>query len=355
MAPSAIFPPIASEDFQCGLNALSSRHISKALRYFTSAELNGYSGDECASGRWHCWMFLGEFERAWKESDAIASRGRVDPDRLWDNSPFDGKRLMLRCLHGMGDAIHFIRYARLLHSHTRSLTVETHALLVPLFSRCPYIDKVVTWEDGSSKECTEWDQQIEVMEMPRAFRTTLDTVPAKVPYLNIGNAEIERSARHLGERTRSIRVGLLWGASEWNPARSIPIANFEPLTLLRNLALFSFQRGPRMKELQALRQECEIHDTADHSTSILDTSADLMNMDLFITVDTMAAHLAGALGTKVWLLLPFEADWRWMLDRDSTPWYPTMTLFRQSTPGDWRSVVEDVVRKLHQFAAMACG
>ena len=339
---------LASEHFQRGLKALESRQIPEALRWFNRAEQSGYSSDECASGRWDCWMLLGEFERAWQESDGIAGRGG-DADRLWNHQPFDRKHLMIRCLHGLGDAIQFIRYAQLLRPRTSAITVETHGSLVPLFGQLPYIDQVVTWEDGSSKSICDWDQQIEVMELSRAFRTVCETIPANIPYLVVGAEQRERSRIALGGRPECKKVGLVWASSEWNPERSLPISSLFPLTHIAGLELFSFQRGPRAIDLEILRLHKHVVATADRSPGIADTAADLTNMDLLITVDTMAAHLAGALGVLVWLLLPFQADWRWMLDREDTPWYPTVTLFRQSAPGDWRSVIERVVARLDDF------
>jgi hypothetical protein len=180
------------------------------------------------------------------------------------------------------------------------------------------------------------------MELPRAFRTSLATIPARVPYI------------HLNPRTHSPlpecdfpRIGLLWAASSWNPLRSISLAELSPLLALDGLSFYSFQRGPQRAELEASPHRNRIHDTADHSPEISDTARDLMKIDLLITVDTMIAHLAGALGRKVWTLLPFEADWRWMLDCDHTPWYPTMKLFRQpQRQAGWAPVVDRLCGEL---------
>ena len=129
--------------------------------------------------------------------------------------------------------------------------------------------------------------------------------------------------------------------------RSIPLAEMAPLVGLRNFSFYSFQRGPQRSELTQFGYGGRIDDTAIHSPEILDTAADLLEVDLLITVDTMVAHLAGALGRPVWVLLPFESDWRWMLDREDSPWYPTMRLFRQPTrAGGWAPVVDRVRQEL---------
>ena len=351
MTSSAIALPLAGVEFDRARCALADRRIDDVLKHLDNAELAGYDPDECASGRWYCWMLTGDFERAWRESDLIAARGTVDAFRLWDGSSIKGKRVIIRCLHGFGDAIQFIRYARLLRGIAASVTVETHAELMTLFSGIPWIDRVVSWADGSSKGFNDWNQQIEIMELPRVFRTTSSTVPAAVPYLHVTPEAQTRSERLLTadmsvrDVTRP-RVGLVWQSGSWNPARSLAASDFAAIAGVPGISLFSFQREPGRNQLSELRERGPIHDTTEHSPDIADTAADLMNMDLLITVDTMIAHLAGALGRNVWTMLPFEADWRWMLNSNSTPWYPTMRLFRQPQPGDWQSVLNEVITSL---------
>jgi len=223
--------------------------------------------------------------------------------------------------------------------------------MVSLLARLPSVDEVTTWAGRRAPQREDWDQQIEVTELPRAFRTALATIPADVPYLGVSSCARRRSARNLGGCRRTKRIGLVWASSTWNPARSIPLASLLPVLKSSGCSFYSFQRGPRREELDSLPSLYQIHDTSRHSPEIVDTAADLLNMDLLITVDTMAAHLAGALGRRVWTLLPWEADWRWMLNRCDSPWYPTMRLFRQPSPGNWEPVVNRVARELAGFEA----
>ncbi|MDP9169908.1 MAG: ADP-heptose--LPS heptosyltransferase [Acidobacteriota bacterium] len=318
--------------------------MPEALRNFERAELLGHDPDECAAQRWYCWMLLGDLERAWQEGDAIAARGAPDPNRLWDGLPLDNKRVIIRCLHGYGDAIQFLRYAALVRGRASRVIVETHLEMVPLLSGLAGVDEVITWGDGSSAGFSAWDSQIEVMELPRIFRTTLETIPWRRPYLSVTAATKQESARNLPSHGLP-RVGVLWTSSNWNEERSIPFPEFSRILQVPGFSFFSFQRGPARRDLRSL-VDTACHDTAEHSPGIHDTAADLANMDLLITVDTMAAHLAGALGTPVWTLLPYRADWRWMLQREDTPWYPTMRLLRQTEPGNWSPVIDRVVRDL---------
>jgi hypothetical protein len=310
--------------------------IRDEIAAYDEAERSGQDPDQCAAGRWKCWMLLGQFERAWQESEAIARRGAPDPNRFWDGQPFTGKRVILRCLHGLGDAIQFIRYAPVLRSKAERLIVETHPEMVELLRGVEGIDEVISWLDPAP----EWDQQIEIMELPRALGATVDTIPARVPYIAIDGPDCSAS----GDR----KVGLLWASSGWDPARSIPPREFEPILALPGYSFYNLQHGPESGRL-------EMHGTAAQTGDIARTAADILRLDLVITVDTMVAHLAGALGKPVWTLLPFRADWRWMLDREDAPWYPTMRLFRQPEPGNWGPVIERVWGRMASCRADAIG
>ena len=294
-------------------------------------------------------MLTGRFEEAWNESDAIATRNGPDPNRLWDGLPFTGKRVVIRCLHGYGDAIQFLRYSRLVRREAASVTVQTDPQLVWLFHGVPFLDRVTTWTDGAGLRTHDWDQQIEVMELPRAFHTTVATIPNETPYLWVDPRYGAESQLALGPSLKP-RIGLLWEGGEWNPARNIPLGELDALLENPTVDFYSFQRGPGRAELLSHRLGRRIRDLSGESPDVVHFAADLLNMDLLITVDTMAAHLAGALGKAVWVLLPYEADWRWMLDRCDTPWYPTMRLFRQRVRQDWRWPVQQVVEELKTFA-----
>jgi hypothetical protein len=276
-------------------------------------------------------MMAGDFEKAWQTGDAIES---LRPTRLWNGQPFGGKRVMVRCLHGLGDTIQFIRYAaELKRAGAVSVTAQMHPELVELVSTAPGLDAAIPWGPQP-----EYDLEIEVMELPWAFRTRADTIPANFPYLS--------PATERGSRLRAghPRIGLIWASSAWDTTRSIPLARIAPVLPFKP---YSLQHGP--EHAQAIGR-CDIFYAGEQSSDIMQTATDLMNLDLLITVDTMAAHLAGALARPVWVLLRHDADWRWMRDRGDTPWYPTMRLFRQPEPGDWDTPIREIREELANYS-----
>lgn len=328
---------------------LAARDVSSALEFFKRAESLGWDADICAAGRWDCHMFLGDFESAWRESDAICNRGAPDPHRLWDGLPFTNRHVVLRCLHGLGDTIQFIRYAPLIRAQASSLTVEVPARLISLIRTVSGIDDVISWEVPRNYE-PRWNQQIEIMEVPRAFRTTIETVPGRNPYLSVQQSISERCARRWNIHG-DFRVGLVWASGSWDTSRSMPLELLVPLFEMEEVSFFSLQAGVDQEQLLQLPSSCVCGDLVDSSITPLETAAQISNLDLVITVDTMVAHLAGALGRPVWLMLSFASDWRWMLHRADSPWYPTMRIFRQPRPGDWASVVQNVGSALDQLSS----
>ncbi len=309
--------------------------VREASELFLSAELAGCNADTCAAGRWTCHMLNGDFEKAWRESDSIAARGSIDPNRFWNGQPLEGRRVLIRCLHGLGDTIQFVRYAPLILEQSSFLILEVQPTLKELIQHSALADAVITWGEPEPA----WDVQLEVIEIPRIFRTDLTTIPNRVPYLRAPQAgEILRP--HSG----ALRVGMVWRSSKYNPARSVPAAIMAELFDIPGVEFYSLQAGQERFELGPWRDRAP--SLFDEDRCVLAAASAVQALDLVITVDTMMAHLAGALGKPVWTLLPFQCDWRWMLERGDSPWYPTMRLFRQEHLGDWRAVMRRVKREL---------
>lgn len=314
---------------------MRARRIAEALRCFEQCDFN-----EAASDIWQCHMLAGDFESAWRTADEIERRW---PSRVWDGVDFRGRRVLIRCVHGLGDTIQFIRYAReLKRAGAVSVVAQMHPELVELVSTAPGLDSAITWGPRPA-----FDTEIEVMELPWAFRTSCDCVPANAPYLFPGEGRVRRRARRF-EAVDGLRVALIWTSSQWDEARSVPLAACESaLAEIAGAVFHSVQHGPKHVEAAGSRW---LRYEGEQSDDLLDTAADLMNADLLITVDTMAAHLAGALGRPVWVLLKHEADWRWMTARCDSPWYPAMRLFRQPRPGDWATPLAGMATALRELS-----
>lgn len=294
------------------------------------------------SDAWLDLMRAGRWEEAWRIKDAqmTARHGKScwhwprHEQYAWNGDAIDEKRVLVRCYHGLGDTLQFIRYMPMLRGRAQEVIVWVQAKLTPLLVRVDGIDRLLPLHDGTPQ--AEFDIDIEIMELPHLFRTTLDSVPSRVPYLQASPLPMPR------DRGRPA-VGLVWQAGEWDARRSIPYALARRLLAVRGIDWFILQpdahRAGWPGDVGQWPGELNLTDYARAVRA----------MDLVITIDSMPAHMAGALGVPTWTLLPDDPDWRWMLDRDDSPWYPTMRLFRQREPGDWGDVVERVAFALMQF------
>jgi hypothetical protein len=323
---------------------LRLRQVKKACELFSTAQSRGADADECSGGRWFCHMLLGNFDQAWQESDAIAGRGAPDPNRLWSGRSVHGKRVVIRCLHGLGDAIQFIRFVEPLSKVAAEIYVEVPGCLMRLFRSLPQVDRVTSWDVPEEKPL-EWDEQVEVMELPKIFRVSERAVCNRVPYLF-------PPSRYEGRVPDDrLKVGLAWASSVWDASRSIPISELLPILPDARLQIWSLQTESTRPGLEEIPIRLRPRQVIRDSDDALDTASLIQSLDLVIAVDTMVAHLAGALGKPVWLMLAQPSDWRWMLDRDDSPWYPTMKIFRQATTGIWAELVASVQENLETFAA----
>lgn len=283
-------------------------------------------------------MLLGRFAEAWQVSDEAEGQA----ERFWDGAPLDGRHLMLRCLHGYGDALQFIRYAPQLRERAASLCVETHPAMVPLLQACRGVGQVITW-DPAPAVMPNWDAQVEIMEVPKIVRAapagtpvaTPNATPHKdevtIPYLETARltgtdatgAVTDRLLQ--GKAQGRLQVGFSWRSSGWNPLRSVPLPQLAAaLGQTRGCDLYSLQH----------EGDDELAGIESIAAELPDLALRIAQLDVVVTIDGVLAHLAGALGKPVLLLLPFAADWRWGM-AGRTPWYPRFQLFRQQVPGDW--------------------
>jgi tetratricopeptide (TPR) repeat protein len=332
-----------------GLSLQSVNDVGGAIAAFRRAiELNA----DFAHAHWNLSLALlldGQFAQGWREYDwrlvlTELGRGRhVYPGQTWDGSAPAGKTLLLYAEQGLGDALQFARYATLLAQAGARPLIHCVDALKPLIATVPGVGQVL----GSDEPLPEYDAHFPLLSLPRVFATTAETIPSLASYMTVSEPH-RTAARARIDSAPTLNIGLVWAGSREHSNdrnRSCPLAALAPILALPGIAWFSLQQGEASKELDAFADPTHII-PLPASAPLIDTAALIAELDLVISVDTSIAHLAGALGRRCWLLLPFAPDWRWMLDRDDTPWYPAMRLFRQSRLHDWSPVVASVAVEL---------
>jgi hypothetical protein len=289
-----------------------------------------------APGAWLDAMRRGAFEEAWRISDAVLAEHQAhgpcwDRPRheqwIWDGRPLDGQRVLVRCYHGIGDTLQFARFLPALGANARELTVWAQPPLIPLLRRMPASPfNLLPLHDGTPE--VEYDVDVEIMEAPHVLRMTLDSLPRGVPYVCI-------EAEPRAPSPAVTNVGVVAVSGEWDQRRSVPPELMATLGDVPGVRTYSLQLGTPVPGAENIS-----------TPDLLALARRMRGLDLIVTVDTMAAHLAGALGVPTWTLLMADADWRWMTDRDDSSWYPTMRLFRQPSAGDWDTVIGRVRAEL---------
>jgi hypothetical protein len=342
-------------------NLACAYHLQERTEEAEAAfQLALYLNPDYPSARWNrslLWLQSGRFEEGWREYEwrwrrprapVYGGAARQFRQPRWDGSPPAGKTLLLTMEQGLGDMIQFIRYAALLHDRGARVLVECPHFLARLFATCPGVAEVV----AEGQRLPHFDAYAPLMSLPALLGTTLETVPAAVPYLFPDPQAVADWSAVLA-RYPGFRVGITWQGNPhhaWDRHRSIPLAAFEPLARVPGVRLISLQRGPGTEQLDRLRGRFPVTVLPPRSDDFTETAALLASLDLVITVDTATAHLAGALGRPVWVAVAAIADWRWLFRREDSPWYPTMRLFRQRQLGRWAPVLRRVARTLARAA-----
>jgi hypothetical protein len=335
------------------------REIKEALRYYDLAYELHPESVLGSTNRWKCLALLGLFERAWADTDLFEAARRAKCGdqrdlplhlrRVWNGEPISGNHLNISCYHGLGDTLQFVRYASLASAIASGITLECQTSLIELLDSVQGIDSIVPL---GSEERDKSAVHCELMELPYIFRTTLDSIPSHVPYIRPPHETVslvQKKMQHSSLDEERFNVGIVWTSGNWNPRRNIGVDQLRSLAEIPNVCLFCLQNC-------ASRSDRDISNSWMNflgdsiSLNITNTASAIMSLDLVISVDTMSAHLAGALGSSVWTLLPFDADWRWMTERTETPWYPTMRLFRQPNPNNWTDVIDRVRQALVRAA-----
>jgi Tfp pilus assembly protein PilF len=271
---------------------------------------------------------------------------RSFPQPLWCGGPLGGARILLHAEQGLGDNIQFLRYVPIVQAAGGLVILDVHPFLHRLAECLPGVVQVV----NSGDPLPVFDCHCPLMSLPIVFGTTLETVPARVPYLSVP-ADAARAAEGIEWPADALRVGIAWAGNPRHTKdryRSISLSLLAPLFQGEGVSFYFWQMGQAVDQREGFPgiSRAPVLDLAPVTTDMADTAAQMAHLDLVLTVDTSVAHLAGALGKPTWLMLPYTPDWRWLLEREDSPWYPTMRLFRQPSPGDWQSVVAQVKDQL---------
>lgn len=297
----------------------------------------------------------GDFEQGWQQHARYLAQSGKNGDKLrslLETNDIPYKKILLRLEGGLGDTLNFVRYAELLKNMGADVIVNCQTQLVPLLSRCIYIDQLIP----SGTSIPSYDAEATLMSLPAIFADTTETVPHTIPYL-FANPTLIKHWETLLAHDNNFKVGICWQVDLHNDMSKLPIARrgyplecFSLLGDLENVSFYSLQKYNGIEQLATLPTHFTLH-TFEHldeqSGPFMDTAALIKNLDLVITVDTAVAHLAGALGCNVWLLHPYAtADWRWIHGRTDSYWYPTMRIFRQQKPFGYDDVIKNIKNEL---------
>jgi tetratricopeptide (TPR) repeat protein len=293
-------------------------------------------------------LISGEFEIGWEKYALrwdTECNFRTFDKPIWQGEDLRGKRIFIYAEKGFGDTFQSIRYAELLFDRGAIVLVECRITERRLLRSCSYIHQLLT----QGESLPEFDFYAPLFSLPRLMGTTLETIPTKIPYLYTSDAtNLSEEMQKQVKEAPGCKIGLVWSASRLrfiDRKRSFPLALLEKLLNCSDISWFSLYKGDRAAELEPLGQMTDLgskfHDFADTAWAI-------SQMDLVISVDTSVVHLAGAMGKPTWVLLPYTPDWRWLLERDDSPWYPSVRLFRQPNLGNWNAVIESVGNALVQ-------
>lgn len=347
-------------DFAEAFNSLGA--AASVLRKFDEAHAHYAHAiqlkPDYADAHWNrslLWLLQGDFERGWPAYEWRWRCPRALPkptysEPVWDGSPLNGRTILLYGEQGLGDTLHFVRYARIVKALSGRVVIQCQRSLLPLLATCPGIDQLVAQGETPPR----FDVQAALMSLPLILGMRAHDLPGDVPYLTADPALVEHWRWQLAP-LRGFRVGVAWQGNArhpWDRHRSVKLEHFGPLAQVPGVRLVSLQKedqGPACEKAELPFDMVSFGSLLDTTAGpFMDTAAIIANLDLVVAVDTAVAHLAGALAAPTWLALNYSADWRWLLDRDDSPWYPTMRLFRQQRPGDWPGVFRSMAEELKQ-------
>ena len=300
-------------------------------------------------------LLSGNFEDGWKGYEwrwKVKSFKRPDfPKPLWDGADIAGRTILIYAEQGLGDTIQFIRYILLVAQRGAKVIVECQKELASLLRSVEGVTLVIP----RGEPLPEFDLQCPLLSLPMLFNTTLETIPANIPYIAADPRLVQKWKAKVSCDDSRLKIGLVWAGKPTYQRvryRSYTLASFAPLAHLENATFFSLQKGSASEQAKHPPEGLRLIDYTREINDFADTAALVANLDLIIAVETSVAHLAGAMGKPVWALIPFIPDWRWLLNRSDSPWYPTMKLFRQRSYGEKESVIHQILEELASLGAL---
>jgi tetratricopeptide (TPR) repeat protein len=349
-----------------GNSLLDLGSMSEALQ---AQELAVERDPECAGARYNLALTrlrLGHWKQGWSGYEArwkfreVHRNPRAFSQPRWQGEALGGRCILLHAEQGLGDTIQFCRYAAMVAARGGHVILQVQAPALRLMQslsavRGGLVETVLLGANPAELD-TKLDLECPLMSLPAVFGTTVETVPWPGAYL-FADPELAAEKRAKIPRSRlegRHRVGLAWAGNPRYKAdrqRSVQLSTLLPLLRTPGITWIALQKGPAAEQLAALPGDVPVVDGSSHDRDLAETAALMATLDLVITTDTCIAHLAGAMGKPVWILLPHLSDWRWMQRTEATPWYPTAKLFRQSAPGDWDGVLERVIGQLNELRA----
>jgi tetratricopeptide (TPR) repeat protein len=351
----ALSPILESASNNLGLCLLSVGQTAEAIAVYRSALAN-FPENAMMQGNFAIALLKsGQLVEGWERMEwrwkipGFPSERRDFGRPLWNGESLHDAKIFLTIEQGCGDVLQFVRYIPLVLERGGRIILESPPALCRLLSRMAGIEKIVT----TGNTLPDFSYQCPLMSLPWVFKTTLDTIPASIPYLTVPEEEME-TARNQWPGD-GLRVGLVWSGNPKHFAdahRSMNLEDMLPLCEVPGASFYSLQVGSRSEQLANVPASIQIKDVCSRYTDYADTAAFIAGLDLVITVDTSVAHLTGALGIPVWILLAHEhLDWRWLRDRNDSPWYPSARLFGQSQSGNWAEVITEVKTALQDLSA----
>jgi len=350
----ALNPHDAKAHNNMGAALTSLGRHQEALTHFSQALKLDPSHPEANWNSSQLLLLFGDFEKGWPAYEWRRTQPKISPrsssQPLWDGSMRMDSTILLHAEQGLGDTLQFIRYAALVKERVGRVIVDCQTALMGLLSLIPEIDYIVP----ADSILPDFDIQSPLLSLPWIFHTTQETIPAAIPYLQAKPELVDYWHQEL-KSIKGLKIGIAWQGGKFDPRRTVPLEQFAKLAAVKGVHLISLQKGAGSEQLARLAGQFPVVDFGDRldtaSGPFMDSAAIMKNLDLVVSSDNVIVHLAGGLGVPVWLALPFVPEWRWQLNREDSPWYPSMRLFRQTRMGQWDDVFTRIAEELPAFDA----